>query len=61
MRHPQNETLAAIYVTTLAMYVLYHVPCRGAAVLLAGMRSILNSDVSLCVTIFPSFCLLYDG
>ena len=29
------------------MYVLYRVPCRGAAVLLAGMRSVLNSDASL--------------
>ena len=46
-RHPENKTLTAIYVTTLAMYVLYHVPRRGAAVLLAGMRSILNSDASL--------------
>ena len=29
------------------MYVLYHLPCRGAAVLLAGMRSILKSQPSL--------------
>ncbi len=29
------------------MYVLYHVPRRGAAVLLAGMRSILKSETSL--------------
>ena len=29
------------------MYVLYHVPRRGAAVLLAGMRSILKSEISL--------------
>src|SRR5882757_456889 len=47
MRHPRNETLTAVYVTTLAMYVLYRVPRRGTAVLLAGMRSILNSDASL--------------
>ncbi len=47
-RHPQNPTLHAIYVTTLIMYVLYHLPRRGAAVLLAGMRSILKSQASLC-------------
>ena len=29
------------------MYVLYRVPRRGVAVLLAGMRSVLNSDASL--------------
>ena len=29
------------------MYVLYHVPRRGAAVLLAGMKSVLNSDATL--------------
>ena len=29
------------------MYVLYHVPRRGAAILLAGMRSILKSEISL--------------
>ena len=46
-RHPKNETLTAIYVTTLAMHVLYRVPRRGAAVLLAGMRSVLKSDASL--------------
>jgi len=46
-RHPKNKTLTAIYVTTLAMYVLYQVPLRGVTVLLAGMRSILNSDASL--------------
>ena len=46
-RHPQNKTTFAIHVTTLAMYVLYHVPCRGAAILLAGMRSILKSEISL--------------
>jgi Transposase family tnp2 len=46
-RHPKNETLTAIYVTALAMYVIYRVPRRGAAVLLAGMKSILNSDASL--------------
>ena len=44
---PNNKTLTAIYVTTLAMYVLFRVPRRGAAVLLAGMRSILNSEASL--------------
>jgi hypothetical protein len=47
MRHPRNPTLHAIYVTTLVMYVLYHLPRRGAAVLLAGMRSILKSQPSL--------------
>ena len=47
-RHPHNPTLRAIYVTTLVMYVLYHLPHRGAAVLLAGMRSILKSQTSLC-------------
>ncbi len=46
-RHPRNPTLLAIYMTTLVMYVLYRLPCRGAAVLLAGMRSILNSQESL--------------
>jgi hypothetical protein len=46
-RHPQNKTLFAIHVTTLAIYVLYHVPCHGAAILLAGMRSILKSEISL--------------
>ena len=46
-KHPQNKTLFAIHVTTLAMYVLYRVPRRGAAVLLAGMRSILKSEISL--------------
>ena len=46
-RHPQNKTLFAIYMTTLVMYVLYHIPRRGAGVLLAGMRSILNSEASL--------------
>jgi len=46
-RHPQNKTLTAIYMTTLAMNVLYRVPLRGMAVLLAGMRSILNSNASL--------------
>jgi Transposase family tnp2 len=46
-RHPKNPTLLAIYLTTLVMYVLYRLPRRGAAVLLAGMRSILNSEVSL--------------
>jgi Transposase family tnp2 len=46
-RHPQNPTLQAIYVTTLVMYVLYRLPRRGAAVLLAGMRSILKSQASL--------------
>jgi hypothetical protein len=47
LRHPQNPMLHAIYVTTLVMYVLYRLPCRGAAVLLAGMRSILKSQASL--------------
>ena len=47
-RHPRNPTLHAIYVTTLVMYILYHLPRRGAAVLLAGMRSILKSQASLC-------------
>ncbi|KAH8976742.1 hypothetical protein EDB92DRAFT_1823306 [Lactarius akahatsu] len=46
-RHPRNPTLLAIYMTTLVMYVLYRLPRRGAAVLLAGMRSILNSQESL--------------
>ncbi len=46
-RHPKNPTLLAVYVTTLAMCVLYRLPRRGAAVLLAGMRSILNSQASL--------------
>jgi hypothetical protein len=46
-RHPQDTTLFAIYVTTLAMYVLYHIPRRGAALLLAGIRGILNSKTSL--------------
>jgi hypothetical protein len=43
-RLPKNKTLTAVFVTTLAMYVLYRVPRRGAAVLLAGMKSVLNSD-----------------
>ncbi len=47
-RHPRNPTLHAIYVTTLVMYILYRLPRRGAAVLLAGMRSILKSQASLC-------------
>ncbi len=47
-RHPQNPMLHAIYVMTLIMYVLYHLPHCGTAVLLAGMRSILKSQVSLC-------------
>ena len=46
-RHPRNPTLHAIYVTSLVMYVLYRLPRRGAAVLLAGMRSILKSQASL--------------
>jgi Transposase family tnp2 len=47
-RHPKNVTLLAIYVTTLAMYILFHVPRRGAAVLLAGMKGILKTQASLC-------------
>src|SRR6201996_2964852 len=46
-KHPTNTTLLAIYVTTLVMYVLFRLPRRGAAVLLAGMRSILKSEASL--------------
>ncbi len=46
-RHPQNKTLFAIYMTTLMIYVLYHIPHHGMAVLLARMRSILNSEASL--------------
>lgn len=38
-----NITLLAILVTTLVMYVLYHLSHCGAVVLLAGMRSILKS------------------
>lgn len=45
--HPKNTTLLAIYVTTLVMYILYRLPRRGATVLLAGMRSILKSELSL--------------
>ncbi len=48
MRHPCNPMLHAIYVTTLVMYILYHLPHHSAAVLLAGMRSILKSQASLC-------------
>ena len=33
--------------TTLVMYILYRLPCRGVAVLLASMRSILKSQPSL--------------
>jgi hypothetical protein len=46
-KHPKNTTLFAIYVTTLVMYILYRLPRRGVAVLLAGMRSILKSELSL--------------
>ena len=46
-RHPHNPTLHAMYVTVLVMYILYRLPRRGAAVLLAGMRSILKSQPSL--------------
>ena len=46
-KHPKNTTLLAIYVTTLVMYILYRLPRRGAAVLLAGMRSIMMSQASL--------------
>ena len=46
MRHPQDPTLHAIYVTVLVMYILYQLPCCSTAVLLAGMRSILKSQVS---------------
>jgi len=46
-KHPKNTTTLAIYITTLVMYILYHLPCQGAAVLLAGMRSILMSQASL--------------
>ena len=46
-RHPRDPTLHAIYVTVLVMYILYRLPRRGAAVLLAGMRSILKSQASL--------------
>lgn len=46
-KHPQNKTLFAIHVTTLAMCVLYCVPCCSTAILLAGMRSILKSEISL--------------
>jgi len=46
-KHPKNPTLLAIYVTTLVMYVLYRLPHRGTAILLAGMRCILNSETSL--------------
>ena len=46
-RHPRDPTLRAIYVTVLVMYILYRLPRRGAAVLLAGMRSILKSQASL--------------
>ena len=48
MRHPCNLMLHAIYVMTLVMYILYCLPCCSAAVLLAGMRSILKSQASLC-------------
>ena len=47
-RHPRNPTLRAIYMMSLVMYVLYRLPHWGTAVLLAGMRSILKSQVSLC-------------
>ena len=43
----RNPTVLAVYVTTLVMYVLYRLPRRGAAVLLAGIRSILMSQPSL--------------
>jgi len=46
-RRPRNPTLHAIYVTVLVMYILYHLPRRGAVVLLAGMMSILKSQPSL--------------
>ena len=65
-RHPQNPTLHAIYMTSLVMYVLYCLPSHSAAVLLAGMRSILKSQVSLCplVSDMPldpqKLLLLYD-
>ena len=49
-RHPNNATLLAIYLTTLVMYVLYRLPRRGAAVLLAGMRSILYTEPSLATS-----------
>jgi hypothetical protein len=45
-KHPKNATLLAIYVTTLVIYILYRLPRRGAAVLLAGMRGILKSQLS---------------
>ena len=46
-KHPKNTTVLAIYVATLVMYILYRLPCCGMAVLLAGMQSILMSQVSL--------------
>jgi hypothetical protein len=46
-RHPRNPTLHATYVMVLVMYILYRLPRCGAAVLLAGMRSILKSQPSL--------------
>jgi len=46
-KHPKNTTLFAVYITTLVMYILYRLPRRGAAVLLAGMRSVLKSQPSL--------------
>jgi hypothetical protein len=47
LRHPKNPMLLTIYLTTLVIYVLYRLPCHSAAILLAGMRSILNSEASL--------------
>ena len=46
-KHPKNTSILAIYITTLVMYILFRLPRRGAAVLLAGMRSILMSQASL--------------
>jgi len=46
-KHPKNATLFTVYITTLVMYILYCLPCRSAAVLLVGMRSILKSQPSL--------------
>lgn len=66
-RHPKDPTLLAILVTTLVMYILYHLPHCGAVILLAGMRSILKSQPSLVLlasevpndpwTILTLYCL----
>lgn len=42
-----NTTLLAIYVTVLAVHILFRVPRRGARLMLAGMRCVLKTSKDL--------------